>query len=92
MYKRDSGRLELGEEEYLAAEVSRRPKVKSELQELIALRAEKGEQFFPQSVIGLCRDWQKTLDRARNHAPPPSSTTGKPLTRAEEDAKTLREL
>jgi hypothetical protein len=71
LYKRRGVEVGRGEEEHLVAEVSRRPDVKLEFNELCKARAEIGERYFPQSLQVLCRDWDKTLDRARNHAPPP---------------------
>jgi hypothetical protein len=70
-YKRPRETVGMGEEQGLVAEVSRRPDVKTELSELKAARREIGEQYFPQSLGRLCRDWDATLDRARNHAAPP---------------------
>ena len=72
-YKRPRSKVGMGEEEHLVAEVSRRPDVRAEMEELKRCRREIGERFFPQSLAVLCRDWDKTLDRARNHAPPPAA-------------------
>jgi hypothetical protein len=83
MYKRPRPTVGRGEEEHLVAEIARRPDVRAELAELKSARAEIGERYFPQSLSALCRDWDKTLDRARNHAPPPKSYKEKSMTEKE---------
>lgn len=70
-YKRPIPKAGRGEEEYLVSEVSRRPDVKAEWLLISGYRSEVGERYFPQSLKVLCQDWDKTLDKARNHAPAP---------------------
>jgi hypothetical protein len=86
MYKRKGGRVNMGEEEHLVAAVSRRPDVKSELEELKRYRLEKGEQFFPQSIKTLCSDWDAALDKSRNHSPAPKQYHEKSILEKESDA------
>ena len=90
-YKRPRAFVGVGEEEHLVFEVCQRPDVKSEWAELQRCRDEIGERFFPQSLAVLCRDWGKTLDRARNHAPPPKQFKEKSIQEKELDkmAKSL---
>ena len=93
-YKRPVETVGMGEEQTLVAEVARRPDVKSELAELKAARREIGEKYFPQSLGRLCRDWDATLDRARNHAAPPKPEAEKHWTEKALDReyeRTLRE-
>lgn len=85
LYKRPIPEVGRGEEEHLVADVSRRPDVKDELAELIKARSEIGERYFPQSLMVLCRDWDKTLDRARNHAPPPKPFKERSIAEKESD-------
>jgi len=85
LYKRPRDFVCIGEEEHLVFEVCQRPDVKAELVELKSARAEIGERFFPQSLAVLCRDWDKTLDRARNHAPPPAHFKDKSIAEREID-------
>lgn len=73
-YKRPRVMIGRGEEEHLVSEVSRRPDVKSEFSEIKKYRHEIGEQYFPQSIRVLCRDWDTTLDKARNHSPAPKTS------------------
>lgn len=85
LYKRPRKNVGRGEEEHLVADVALRPDVKTELRELIEAREEIGERYFPQSLAVLCRDWDKTLDRARNHAPAPKPFRDKSILEKESD-------
>jgi uncharacterized protein YdaU (DUF1376 family) len=65
-YGRPSQVLTNYEEQAMVAEIARRPQVKHELPTLLTFRAQS-PRYFPQSITSLCRDWDKTLDRSRNH-------------------------
>lgn len=90
-YKRPRLKVCIGEEEYAVMEVCRRPDVKLEWTALQSFRKESGERYFPQSLLVLCRDWDKTLDRARNHAPAPKTFKEKSIVEKDLDAFYARE-
>ena len=61
-------------EEYLLAEVSRRPGFREEFEEIDTFRqrlpaAER--KYFPQSIHSLLSRWQEVLDRSRVYDPAP---------------------
>lgn len=90
-YKRPRCKVSMGEEEYAVMEICRRPDVKLEWSALQSFRKESGERYFPQSLLVLCRDWDKTLDRARNHAPAPKTFKEKSIIEKDLDAFYARE-
>lgn len=74
-YHRPRSQVGVGEEQVLVAEVARRMDVKTEWSTIKAYRGQIEARYFPQSLASLCRDWEKTLDRARNHETPKSEET-----------------
>lgn len=74
-YHRPRSQVGVGEEQVLVAGVARRMDVKTEWAAIKAYRHQIEARYFPQSLASLCRDWEKTLDRARNHETPKSEET-----------------
>ena len=73
LYKRPIRIFGVSSEEYhLLAELSRRPTVKQEWNEIKGFNARmpaKDRRYFPQTAVRLLQNWDQTLDRARNYQP-----------------------